>query len=477
MSQKPTSSIPLDELFAIDPRSLAALRIALALSVLADLVYRFPAIADFYTAEGVLPAPVLRELTNVPLLSLHLLFDSWGYQALLFSLAGFAALLMLVGLWTRLACGLTLVMTYSLHVRNPLTLQYADQMLFAMLLWSAFLPLGCRASIDVLRDPSLRRVRPVRNLATVAAILQGVFVYFVTGVTKLYSEAWVEGHALYATLQRTLQVRPLSAHLLPFPGLLRVGTWAALVVELVVPLCVISPWRTVSLRSIAIALTVALQLGIFVMLDLGLFQPITMVLVCPWIPATVWDRWTPFRNEGPTGAAETLPLAHPVRALAAGLLSLVTLYNVLALFPNPPQPPRLLQTVGLTLRVHQKWRMFDDARNTPQGWFVVGGRRADGRVVDLPSGRDTISLERSVGARSEVVPNTLWAAYLRQLLNPRHQALRLHLTRYYCRRFNHDLSGPERLVRAEVLYMRYRNYEPADAPTEEQVLLAQATCP
>ena len=78
----------LERLFAVDPRSLGAFRIGLALMVLADLAGRARAIEAHYTGDGVLPAQALHAMKTVPILSLHLLSDAWAFQVAMFVLAG-----------------------------------------------------------------------------------------------------------------------------------------------------------------------------------------------------------------------------------------------------------------------------------------------------------------------------------------------------------------------------------------------------
>ena len=49
------------DLFGIDTRSLAVLRVALALIILADLAIRASELSAFYTEDGVLPRALLAD--------------------------------------------------------------------------------------------------------------------------------------------------------------------------------------------------------------------------------------------------------------------------------------------------------------------------------------------------------------------------------------------------------------------------------
>lgn len=120
----------LAKIFEVDLRSLAAMRVGIALVVLADLIVRSTDLTTFYTDKGVLPKTTLVQLgLAAHNLSLHLLNDSWQFQAFLFSLAFIFALMLLTGYKTRLASIVTWFMVISLQNRNPLILSGADQVL------------------------------------------------------------------------------------------------------------------------------------------------------------------------------------------------------------------------------------------------------------------------------------------------------------------------------------------------------------
>ncbi len=468
----------LQKLFGIDPRSLAAFRIGLALVMLAELASRARTLGAHYTRDGVMPADVLREMTNVPLLSLHLLGDSWGFQAGLFLLSGLFGLMMLVGWHTRWATVLCLALTYSLHVRNPLTVQHSDLMLYAMLLWAAFLPLGGFASIDVRRARTRQSTRVVFRVASVALVLQGVFVYLVAAVSKTQYASWQEGRALFTVLNKTGVARALGEHLLDFPDLLQVLTYAVLATELAIAPLALSPWYTARLRGLAILLAIALQAGIFVLLDLGLFQPIACVLVIPWLPAQFWERFTRFRLPR-ARAAERPGVRRWIGEAGAGaLLTLVVLYNVLALFPSYPRPPAAIHAAGIALRLDQSWRMFSNTDGSPQGWFIVAGRTADRRVFDILTGRPEVSsAPPSRAAWSQAVPNSAWMVYWRQIRAPRFAALKPHLADYFCRRWNGSAEPRSKIVQIEIVYMAKQHYDPALPPRLEPRTLIRKACP
>ena len=71
----------------------------------------------------------------------------------------------------------------------------------------------------------------VVSVGSVALILQGFFLYLVAAVSKLQYEAWWDGRALYAVVNKASYVRPLGEYLTQFPELLEFLSHATLFVE------------------------------------------------------------------------------------------------------------------------------------------------------------------------------------------------------------------------------------------------------
>ena len=96
-------------IFAIDLRSLAALRIGLGAVLLADLAYRAIDLEAHYADTGVLPRAALRATLRDPsaMWSLHALSGAWTAQLVLFALAAVAAVALLIGYRARLAAALS----------------------------------------------------------------------------------------------------------------------------------------------------------------------------------------------------------------------------------------------------------------------------------------------------------------------------------------------------------------------------------
>jgi len=149
----------VDTYMTADARSLGFGRIVLALILLFDLAHRIPSIRLFYSNEGLVPNHMM--LWRPPtqwMFSFFFILSHPDEVAVGFAVCALVYLLLLIGWRTRLMQFLALVCVLSLHGRVTLLENGGDWMLGELALWTAFLPLGRRFSVDALRA-SLRARR------------------------------------------------------------------------------------------------------------------------------------------------------------------------------------------------------------------------------------------------------------------------------------------------------------------------------
>ncbi|HWP60817.1 MAG TPA: HTTM domain-containing protein [Candidatus Acidoferrales bacterium] len=282
----------LGEIFGADLRSLAALRICLALLILIDLLQRSRDLVAHYSDAGVLPRSVLLEnLRNRWHVSLHLINGTWEAQAVLFLIAGIFALAFLVGYRTRITGAISWFLLISLQNRNPVVAEGADVLLRVTLFWALFLPLGARYSLDSVKHPQWERL-PGQTVswASFAYLMQVIFVYWFSLFHKYGPEWRVHGTAVYYALSLDHLTTPLGDFLLQFPSLLRLLSFGVLGFEAIGPLLLLSPLFTAQVRSAAILGFVCLHLGFASTLQIGLFPWIGIVAVLALLPAWFWDK-------------------------------------------------------------------------------------------------------------------------------------------------------------------------------------------
>ncbi|MES1165918.1 MAG: hypothetical protein ABUR63_09175, partial [Verrucomicrobiota bacterium] len=222
----------------MDARSAALGRIAVAIVLLVDLLRRVPVLRLFYTNEGLLPNHTL--LWRPPtqwMFSFFFMASRTEEAAVGFVICGLVYLALLVGWRTRLMRFLALVCVLSLHGRVTLVENGGDWTLGELMLWSSFLPLGRRFSIDSLRA-SLRRRREttaahlagpfpgpvdpvpggdpnrIVSLAAFTILLQLANAYFFNAIHK-GGPTWMHGSAVHYVLYQNRMVTSFGVWMRP----------------------------------------------------------------------------------------------------------------------------------------------------------------------------------------------------------------------------------------------------------------------
>lgn len=280
----------LVDLFGIDVRALAIARIGFALLILADLANRARSFAAHYGDESVLPRhALLGEHYNDAWISLHLAGGELWFQALLFGVAAVFALMLLVGYKTRLATVVSWLLLISLQNINPLVVQGGDIELRMMLFWGIFLPWGRAYSLDAARSFKRPSREVITTVASAAALMQVLFVYFFASFLKTGAEWHEELSAVYYALSLDQFSTPVGEYMLQFPVVLMTLTaFVFWLQRLSLPL-LFFPAYTHLIRFIATALLILMHAGFALHMQLGLFPYISIVSLLIFLPPFVWN--------------------------------------------------------------------------------------------------------------------------------------------------------------------------------------------
>ncbi|MEL6814010.1 MAG: DCC1-like thiol-disulfide oxidoreductase family protein [Cyanobacteria bacterium J06598_3] len=357
----------LRDRYSLDVRSLALLRIGLALVILADLWTRFGDLRAHYSDVGVLPRAVLNDgILKSGYWSLHTLSGLPVVQGGLFLLAALAAIAMLVGYHSRLAVIASWVLLISMHNRNPLLIFAADDVLRAVMFWAMFLPLGAAYSVDRAMNTAIRPV-PLRIFsgATIALMVQQCFIYIFSAVFKTTNEAWwPDGSAVYYSLSYDQYVTALGHWLLNLGPLLTVFTLVTLVLEWVGPLLIWSPIRNDLCRMIAVVTFISLHAGFGFTLNLGIFPFLSIFTWLAFIPTSFWEslgkRVYGSAGEGITGQGpKRTGLKIYYDADCGFCKKVVHLIRMLLVLPHTP------------LATAQSIPEINEAMETQNSWVIV----------------------------------------------------------------------------------------------------------
>jgi hypothetical protein len=437
-------------LFAIDPRSLAAFRIALGVIVLVDLWTRASAIEQHYSDLGILPRDAYERLLQVSpwQWSIHLLTGSVAGQSVLFVVAAAAACAMIAGYRTRAATAVSWFMLVSLQARNPMVLYGADQLLRLLLFWAMFLPLersGARPTI-------LRHV----SMASAALLLQPCVMYFFAALLK-WNSSWQSGSALGHALASDMYVTSFGRMLAGSPALVATFGRAVPWIELLAPLLLLMPWRTSSFRMIAFPVLVAFHLAMGAALHTGLFPLVTIAALIPFVPSEVWDRLgIGVAIAAPEVAPSNTWRAAALQALVALLFVYAVAWNVVGLKAEEYAAQqnfawmkewwsegrkgiplsfrdyaveRMMGPLGWLGRVtalQQRWDMFERVGPEYRGWPVAIGMLADGTKVNVLDATAPAEVQAHVAPEDPLplYPGTRWLVYFTYLRTSGTQAAR-----------------------------------------------------
>lgn len=371
------------KIFAIDLRSLAALRIALAAIVLAFVFGQFANLEMFYTDKGVLPGDLnVKYLNSDSYWSLYWLGSSFRSVQTMMVITALAAGALLLGLQTRLATIVCLVLIWSLQVRNPLVLTAGDILLRMLLFWSMFLPLGKIWSIDALNSSKRPREWNVVSVATVGIMLQVAYMYFFSGISK-WNDYWLSGSAIEYSMNLEMYVKPVGTMLAGYPALLKVLTYLTLLAEVVFPILLFVPRIATFNRGFAMGVFWLLHIGIFLTMSIGLFS---ITAICAWIIFVPSEQWNAMLGE-PVGFTGQKPARTKRRSivfqfLAGVFLVYITLQNLANAGIWPANKIPMLEKFGASTMTIQKFQMFNRPP-TVSPWFEYLGQLEDGETVDL----------------------------------------------------------------------------------------------
>jgi predicted DCC family thiol-disulfide oxidoreductase YuxK len=288
----PTLRDKLFNLFAVDLRSLALTRIAVGVLILIDLGLRLPDLRVFYSDNGLLSRSALREiLPPWRCISLHTLSGRSEVEAFLFFISGVFALMLILGLRSRVASVGSWVLLVSLHIRNPFIVHGGDDLLRMLLFWGMFVPWGARCSIEsAINENEAAKPRSLLSIGSAAFLVQVALLYFFTGMLKNGREWRHEFTAIIYVLRAPDFARPLGMLMTSFPTVLKVLTVCTLAVEILGALLLFSPIFTKTARYCAVASFFCLQLGLLLTLKLGLFPLVSMTALLPFLPTSLWER-------------------------------------------------------------------------------------------------------------------------------------------------------------------------------------------
>lgn len=474
----------------IDLRSLGAFRVLLGVLLFVDFFERWPHIEAFYTASGVfggvnrpnVPLTLLEAFKTLPQAQLFFLFSAVCYTCLM------------IGYRTRLFHVLSLVCFLSILNRATIVRAGDDFSLASMLMWTAFLPMGARFSVDSVRSncPAPADQLSGYSLAAFAAMLQIGLIYFCTAFAKV-GTSWADGTAVYYALQLDGLTRGFGHFIGQLPlGIIKFLTWSTLFIEYLALPMILSPVLQPYLRRIIIAALCGLHVGIALTTTLDLFAMkmiATFVLLLREDDWRLLSRWSdplstvsnwsqkrlatffgaPAARSRPATSAQARETPWAVRlgywstqAMVAFVLTavMVDAYNAnlrkrlqTAPLPNPVATRAFMQRTQLL----QRWDLFAPNPSKEEGWWVAAGVTESGQQLDPLTGMvPTFEKPADLASRN----NRLWRKYLSRINAKSNEQYRLGFARYITRINHRKAPVGERLASFKLYHLTEKSPAP-----------------
>lgn len=393
----------------VDVRLLGVFRLYLGLVLLVDLWRRVPLARFFYSDDGVYPASFAAvSPLDPPEFSLFMPFGSMGGLAFAFAITTAAYGALLVGYRTRIAQIASFLLYTSLNARNVFLENTGAITMGLLLAWTLPLPVGRCYSMDARHQPRLGTTRDpylVTSPAMVGITLQIAAIYLFNALHK-NGETWLRGDAFHWVLWQNRIATSVAGWLrLHEPGFLSpLASWGTLVVEGIMPLLVLSPWRQRPLRNLHVALALGLHLSIALLFSLGVFSYVMIALNLLMLPAETVDtliaragpkvrallgaRFVAFA-EGPKRKRRVEPSVTEQQVWIVLTIWMTVIAGIQLTHDNWIVPERFrLKQPRVTawwvdaFRQRQAWSLFAPEAPRTDGRIVVDAVTADGRHLD-----------------------------------------------------------------------------------------------
>ena len=487
---------PGDHVVDVDIRSMALLRMAMAVILFLDTAVRATDITAMYTDFGSLSRTALLELGWSPYwFSIHMGTGHATGIACLMLIQMFFAVGLFAGWRTRVMTFWSWFFLISIHSRNPMVLNGGDIYLRVVLFWMLFLPWGQTWSLDARAGrtdtrwwtpPLTENGMAVRSLAGLGVLFQISCVYWFAALPKT-DPSWV------ATYTATSLALMLDCFITPFGVFFRdtFWSWLPLLTFLVIqweffgPFLLFFPFDRGQVRTLAIAGIVGMHTGFGMCMKLGFFAWIGVCMPLVLLPAWFWERPKLLRKlvaflDSKAGATwqEPAPYGHenhwrwfPREFFYYSVIFYILLWNM----GNENLTPKIrlpagTHWLGHLTRMDQRWNMFSPGPLTEDGWFVIEGVRRDGTKLDMLNDTDQVSWEKPKWIAS-TFRNERWRKYMMNLWMSDNARYRLPFGQYLSRKFNRDGRGPREVSEFKIYFMKeVTNPDGSEMPPEKVMI-------
>ncbi|MFT5208039.1 MAG: hypothetical protein ACI9CF_001803 [Candidatus Omnitrophota bacterium] len=278
--------------FSFDLRSLALFRIGLGVMIIADLCQRAAYFQMHYTDQGVLPRSLLlRRMSSIWHISIHNMSGMLWFQALLFLLAAYFAVMLIIGYRPPLMSFFCWFLLLSLQIRNSYISSGADTLFRMLMFWSMLLPMGAKFSVDEALDADYTKPKPnsILTVGTVCFLIQILIIYLFTSALKTGSEWRTDGSAVYYAMSIDQMTSVFADTLLQVPIVMTVLTFSTWWFELLGSFLFLIPFCFGPIRTFTVFAFMTMHFNFGLLLRIGIFARCNLVGFFPLLPTWFWE--------------------------------------------------------------------------------------------------------------------------------------------------------------------------------------------
>lgn len=400
------------EIFYVDLRSLALLRIGIGSALILDILFRATTLVKYYTDSGIFPRSLIHEVYGDRIWSLHSISGAWQFEAFLFLLQALFAVMLLAGFKTKISSIISFILLLSIQNRNPVVLYGGDFLLKMTLFWGIFIPWGARFSIDSI-NPVLKKLPSrVFTFGILGYFLQTCFIYLFAAASKSGLSWTTDNTAVFYVLMLKPFATPLAGFVVQnFSQFLPFLTIFVRLLEILAPFLILSPFYNSQARIVAIALLIFMHLSFGATLFIGLFPFISIVSLFGLLPSYFWDRLVPLagkvfggrggsvsqkkhfspKTQTNTESRKLFDFSTLSKVICLGLIIYILGFNMsnIGLVSSYPRTP------GYLIGVNQQWTMFAPSPPDYSLWYGVTGKLRNGKSVDMPINASMFDLHKN----------------------------------------------------------------------------------
>jgi hypothetical protein len=364
-----TAGEPIDRIqkrYGLDIRSLGLFRISFGLVLIHNLYLRFSnrGFSSFFTQGGLIPIEYSNPFSYSVLNSIT--GNEITMMFIFISLAVYICYT--IGYKTNVMKWLVVLVLLTLFHRARFVTDGSDMVLRLIAIWTAFLPIGRRLSIDSIRETQKTGRIPTGNFISyplILFLLNLSISYILNGIQKDYS-IWGQGLAVKRVLWDGWVINPLGSWARNYApdSILSLLSEGTILIELTIGIMIIAALFGNIGKISSLLLIFSLHLGFSMFIYIGSFNWLYYPIALLFVPTFIWEK-TKIDKEAPPTTYYNLIDRHKILLPTVfGIYSLSALLAFNHVFPKEVSKKAehflytTLRPLNQVLVIGQQWFMY-----------------------------------------------------------------------------------------------------------------------